>query len=89
MELQSKYSVRRFIHKHPCSVLHADKSTAVEFKSVRFGRLTTVEFIRPIVTVTFKVALPREGDAAAITAPKFVLCARSETVNIISIVVVV
>jgi hypothetical protein len=61
----------------------------VKLKSEVFIRLTTVDFIRPVGTVTFKVTLPCEGDAASIAAPKLVFCAGSETMNIMVTAVVV
>ena len=44
-----------------------------------FITLTTIHFVRSIDTVTFKIALPREGNAASIAAPKLVFGARPET----------
>ena len=44
-----------------------------------FIALTTVQFVRPIDTVTFKITFPREGNAASIAASKLVLRARPET----------
>ena len=44
-----------------------------------FISLTTVQFVRAIDTITFKITLPREGNTASIAAPKLVFCTRPET----------
>jgi hypothetical protein len=76
------YSAWRFIRTYARIVpTHARpyKSDDYDIHMTVFITLTTVQLVRSIDTVTFKITLPREGNAASIAAPKLVFCARPET----------